>query len=76
MENLKKRKKKKNKKTKKKTIGFIAIGNDWDSYFEYIEFSTLATILDAILDFSVYHQLYQFILAVSDTTDHAEHFGI
>ena len=39
MENLKKRKKKQQQKNKKKTIGFIAIGNDWDSYFEYIEFS-------------------------------------
>ena len=59
-----------------KTIGFIAIGNDWDSYFEYPEFSTFATILDAILDFSICHQLYQFMLAVSDTSDRAEHFGI
>ena len=56
-----------------KTIGFIAIGNDWDSYFE---FSTFATILDAILDFRVCHQFHQFMLAVSDTTDRAEHFGI
>ena len=38
--------------------------------------NTFATILDAILDFSVCHLLYQFMLAVSDTTDHAEHFGI
>ena len=45
------------------TIGFIAIGNDWDSYFDQTEFSTFATILGAILDFSVCHQLHQFMLA-------------
>ena len=34
----------------------------------------LAAIWAVILDFSVYNQLlYQFMLAVSDTTDHAEH---
>ena len=55
-----------------KTIGFIATGNDWDSYFEHTEFSTFATILD----FSVCHQLHKFMLAFSDTTDRAEHFGI
>ena len=38
-----------------KTIGFIAISNDWDSYFELTEFSTIVTILDATLDFSVCH---------------------
>ena len=55
-----------------KTIGFIAIDNDWDSDFELTEFSTFATILD----FSVCHQLHQYILVFSDTTDRAEHFGI
>ena len=52
--------------------GLIAIGNDWDSYFEQTEFSTFATILD----FSVCHQLHQCMLAFSDTTDRAEHFGV
>ena len=32
--------------------------------------------MDAILDFSARHQLCQFMPAVSETTDYAEHFGI
>ena len=36
----------------------------------------LATILDAILDFSARHQLCQFMPVVSETTDYAKHFGI
>ena len=38
-------------------------------------FSTLAAILDAILDFSARQHVCQFMPAVSHTTDYAEHFG-
>ena len=44
--------------------------------FSKRNFLLFAAILDAILDFSVCHQLYQFMLAVSDNTDYAEHFGL
>ena len=44
-------------------------------YFEKIEFSVFATILDAILDFTARHQLCQFMPAVSETTNITEHFG-
>ena len=39
-------------------------------------FSTLATVLDAILDFSARDHLYQFMPGVSHTTGYEEHFGI
>ena len=39
-------------------------------------FSYLAAILDAILDFSARHHLWQFMLAVLFTTDYTEHFDI
>ena len=45
-------------------------------YLEKNKIFFLATILDAILDFSARHQLFQFMPAVSETKDYAEHFGI
>ena len=39
-------------------------------------FSTLAAMLDAMLDFSTRHHLCQFIPAVSHRTDYAEQFGV
>ena len=45
-------------------------------YLEKNKIFFLATILDAFLDFSARHQLCQFMPAVSETTDYAEHFGI
>ena len=53
---------------------YIITGIEWDSYILKKKKKVfLATILNAILDFSARHQLCQFMPAVSETTDYGEH---